>query len=261
MTPDDRTAGPGYGALVIIPTYNESENLAAIVERTVAAVPAANILVVDDGSPDGTGELADRIAAADDRVTVLHRSAKTGLGGAYLVGFRWAFERRYDTIIEMDADGSHPPESLPEMLRALAAPGVGLVIGSRWTRGGRVIDWPRTRELLSRAANVYARLALGIRVKDSTGGFRAYRAPVLGAIDISGIASEGYCFQIDLTLRVLATGARVVEVPIDFREREFGVSKMTGGIVLEAMTKVTAWGIGRRTSQLRSLLGVRSSSL
>lgn len=241
----------------MIPTYNESENLGSIVARTLAAVPAAHVLIVDDGSPDGTGALADRLAAADGRLHVLHRTEKSGLGAAYLAGFRWAFERDYDTIIEMDADGSHPPEKLPQMLATLATPGVGLVIGSRWTAGGRVIDWPRSRELLSRSANVYARLALGIRVKDSTGGFRAYRASVLKAIDISGIASEGYCFQVDLTLRTLSAGARVIEVPIDFHEREFGVSKMSGGIVIEAMSKVTAWGIGRRMSQLRGLFGAR----
>lgn len=246
----DRGAG---GIVVVVPTYNEAENLAGIVARTFASVPAAHVLIVDDASPDGTGELADRLSTADSRVMVLHRGEKSGLGAAYLAGFRWAFERDYDTIIEMDADGSHPPEKLPEMLAALATPGVGLVIGSRWTAGGRVIDWPRSRELLSRSANAYAQLALGIRVKDSTGGFRAFRAAVLRGIDISGIDSEGYCFQVDLTLRILAAGARVAEVPIDFRERQYGVSKMTGGIVIEAMSKVTAWGIGRRASQVRSL--------
>jgi dolichol-phosphate mannosyltransferase len=257
VTPDARAHDIGAGAIVVIPTYNESQNLATIIDRTFVSVPGVEVLVVDDGSPDGTGELADRLAASDGRVHVLHRAEKAGLGAAYLAGFRRSFERGYDTIIEMDADGSHPPEKLPEMISALGAPGVGLVIGSRWTPGGRVIDWPRSRELLSRMANAYARLALGIRVKDSTGGFRAYRASVLGSIDLSGIDSEGYCFQVDLTLRVLSAGARVVEIPIDFREREFGVSKMTGGIVLEAMSKVTAWGIGRRASQVRRLFRSR----
>lgn len=250
-------ARSGGGTLVIIPTYNEAQNLEGIIARTLAAVPAANVLVVDDGSPDGTGELAGRLALDDARVHVVVRTSKNGLGAAYLAGFRWAFGHGYDVIVEMDADGSHPPESLPAMLGALEQKCVGLVIGSRWVPGGRVVDWPKSREALSRAANAYAQLALGIRVRDSTGGFRAYRRALLESIDLTGIDSEGYCFQIDLTLRTLSAGYGVVEVPITFREREFGVSKMTGSIVLEAMSNVTAWGIGRRASQVRSLFGAR----
>jgi dolichol-phosphate mannosyltransferase len=238
--------------LVVIPTYNEADNIASIIARTFAVTPDAHVLVVDDGSPDGTGRLVDDLAVEDERVHAIHRAEKSGLGAAYLAGFTWAFERNYSTIVEMDADGSHPPETLPAMLSALTA-GVGLAIGSRWVSGGRVVDWPRSRELLSRAANTYVHLALGIRVKDSTAGFRAYRAETLRAVDLSGIASEGYCFQIDLTLRTLGAGYSVVEVPIIFRERIHGVSKMSGGIVIEAMSKVTAWGIGRRSSQLRRL--------
>jgi dolichol-phosphate mannosyltransferase len=240
-------------ALIVIPTYNEALNLTAILDRTFAALPAAHVLVVDDGSPDGTGQLAEEYATTDDRVRVLRRTAKNGLGAAYFAGFGWGFERGYEFIVEMDADGSHPPETLPRMIAEMADAEVGLVIGSRWTRGGSVVNWPKSREALSRSANVYTRLALGIRVKDATAGFRVYRASALTAIDLSGIDSEGYCFQIDLTVRTLSAGYRVVEVPIVFREREFGESKMDGGIVIEAMSKVTAWGIGRRLSQLRRL--------
>jgi dolichol-phosphate mannosyltransferase len=243
--------------LVIVPTYNEAANLEPIIGRALTAAPAAHVLVVDDGSPDGTGQIADRLAEADPRIHVIHREGKSGLGAAYLAGFTWGFERGYETLVEMDADGSHPPESLPAMFEALAETGVGLVIGSRWVAGGKVVDWPFSRELLSRTANVYTHLALGIKVKDATAGFRAYRTRTLTTIALDGIDSEGYCFQIDLTLRTLSAGFRVVEVPIVFREREHGVSKMSGGIVIEAMSKVTAWGIGRRTSQVRRLFGAR----
>ncbi len=235
---------------MIIPTYNEAENLENIVARTFATAPFANILVVDDASPDGTGELADRLAGADARLQVLHRTAKSGLGAAYLAGFELAFDQGYDVIAQMDADGSHPPESLPAMLTELDRAGAGLVIGSRWTTGGSVVDWPRSRELLSRSANAYARAALGIRVKDSTAGFRAYRASALQSIDLTRIDSEGYCFQIEMTLCLLAAGFTVREVPIVFRDRTRGESKMSGGIVIEAMTRVTGWGLGRRASQL-----------
>jgi len=251
---DGHPVDGGLSVLVIIPTYNEFENLSQIVARTLVTRPTVNVLVVDDDSPDGTGDLADELAAADDRIHVMHRTSRAGLGAAYLAGFRWGLERQYDVLVEMDSDGSHPPESLVPMLAELDGPGVGLVIGSRWVEGGAIVDWPRSRELLSRAANVYARAALGIRVKDATGGFRAYPADVLRSIDLSGIDHEGYCFQVDLTLRVLSAQFSVVEVPIIFREREFGISKMNGSIVLEAMLKVTAWGIGRRASQLRHLL-------
>lgn len=241
----------GTGVLVIIPTYNELGNLETIVARTFAAVPTAHILVVDDGSPDGTGELADTLAGADARLSVLHRAGKSGLGAAYLAGFAVAFGQHPDVIVQMDADGSHPPESLPAMLAELHRSGAGLIIGSRWTPGGSVVDWPRSRELLSRTANGYARVALGIRVADSTAGFRAYRASALATLDLARVNSEGYCFQIDLTLRVLEAGFTVGEVPIVFRDRTKGESKMSSDIVVEAMTRVTGWGLGRRASQLR----------
>ena len=238
---------------MIIPTFNEAGNLESIVSRTFAALPSANILVVDDGSPDGTGNLAGQMAATDARLTVLHRETKSGLGAAYLAGFSLALDRGYDVIVQLDADGSHPPETLPTMIAELEGSGAGLVIGSRWTAGGSVVDWPKSRELLSRAANAYARAALGIRTKDSTAGFRAYRASTLRAIDLSGIDSEGYCFQIEMTFRTLGAGFPVREVPIVFRDRTHGESKMSGGIVVEAMTMVTGWGVGRRASQLLHL--------
>lgn len=237
--------------LVIIPTYNERENLERIVARVRSAVPAADVLVVDDASPDGTGELADRLAAEDSQVHVLHRSGKQGLGAAYIAGFGWGLERDYGVLVEMDADGSHQPEELPALLEALAD--ADLVIGARWIPGGRVVNWPRHREVLSRGANVYARLMLGTPLHDATGGYRAFRAATLRKIDLEGVDSRGYCFQIDLALRTLQAGLRVKEVPITFVERQHGSSKMSGDIVAEAMWKVTRWGVhtrlGRRTGR------------
>jgi dolichol-phosphate mannosyltransferase len=233
--------------LVITPTYNEIESLERTLDKLFAAVPSVHVLVVDDASPDGTGELADRLAAADPRVSVLHRTAKNGLGQAYLAGFAWAHERNYEYVVEMDADGSHPASALPAMLAAVAAdPACGVAIGSRWIPGGSVVDWPVARWLLSRGANVYARLALGIPVHDITAGFRAYREQFLASILSEEIDSRGYCFQIDMTIRAVDAGWSVVEVPIEFREREAGVSKMSRSIVVEAMSKVTVWGIRRR---------------
>lgn len=233
----------GEKVLVIIPTYDESLNLARTVTRLLTAVPSVDVLVVDDASPDGTGEIADRIAAESERVHVLHRLGKQGLGSAYLDGFGWGLARDYDVLVEMDADGSHQPEQLPSLLAALD--GADLVIGSRWVRGGSVVNWPRTRQLLSRGGNRYVQVALGLPVKDATGGFRAFRRSTLDQLDLHGVASHGYCFQIDLTRRALQQGCAVVEVPIEFVERELGVSKMTGSIVREALWRVTAWGIVR----------------
>jgi len=236
--------------LVVIPTYDERPNLAGIVTRLHAAMPAADVLVVDDASPDGTGELAEELRRADPRVHVLHGSGKGGLGAAYLRGFAWAAERDYGVLVEMDADGSHPPETLPEMvdllLREQAAPDLGLVIGSRWVPGGAVVDWPRFREMLSRAGNLYARTALGVPVRDLTAGFRAYRADVVAKLDLQDVDSRGYCFQIDMAVRVADAGWRIAEVPIVFRERQAGTSKMSRAIVLEAIAKVTVWGVHRR---------------
>lgn len=230
--------------LVIIPTYNESENLARVLERLHTSVPDAHALVVDDGSPDGTGELADTLAAADPRVHVLHRSAKAGLGRAYVAGFRWALERGYEVLVEMDADGSHPPEQLPDLLAAMAD--ADLVLGSRYVDGGRVEDWPLHRLLLSRAGNHYTRWALRLPLRDATGGFRAARAELIDRLPFDDVASEGYCFQVDWAWRALRSGARVTEVPITFTEREFGRSKMSGSIVKEAWTRVTVWGVQDR---------------
>jgi dolichol-phosphate mannosyltransferase len=234
---------------VIIPTYNERENLEQIVSRLHTAVGGAEILVVDDNSPDGTGELADKLAATDGHLQVLHRPGKSGLGSAYIAGFRWALDRGYGVMVEMDADGSHQPEELPKLLTALER-GADLVIGSRWVPGGSVHNWPRSRELLSRAANAYTRIVLGISVRDATGGFRAYRAATLRAIDLGQVLSQGYCFQIDLTLRALRAGLTVAEVPITFTERTRGASKMSRAVIFEALWRVAQWGLAARLGRI-----------
>jgi dolichol-phosphate mannosyltransferase len=234
--------------LVIIPTYQERESLPLIVARVRAAVPEAHILVADDNSPDGTGKIADELAASDDHLHVLHRPAKKGLGAAYVAGFGWALAAGYDAIVEMDADGSHQPEQLPKLLAALA--NADVVLGSRWVAGGQVSNWPKSREILSRGANAYARLALGIPLRDTTGGYRVYRADVLRSFDLTTVRSQGYCFQVDLALRSWQRGYRVVEVPISFVERALGASKMNRGIVLEALWRVTEWGARTRLQQL-----------
>ncbi|MCG7309141.1 polyprenol monophosphomannose synthase [Brachybacterium sp. ACRRE] len=239
--------------LVVIPTYDERETLPSTLARLRAAVPDAHVLVVDDASPDGTGELAESLAQDDPQVDVLHRAGKEGLGPAYLAGFRWGLERGTEVLVEMDADASHRPEQLPRLLDAVEG-GADLAIGSRWVPGGRVHDWPLRRLLLSRAANVYARLALGLRVHDATAGFRAYRAPLARVLVDAGPASQGYCFQVDMTRRSAARGAVVREVPIDFDERTEGASKMSSAIVREALVRVTWWGVQRRSQQLLTLL-------
>ena len=230
-------------AIVVIPTYNEAESIATAIAAVLAAVPTASVLVVDDASPDGTGDIADRLAAADPRVEVLHRTTRDGLGHAYLAGFHRALDEGFDAVVEMDADGSHPASALPAMLASLETH--DLVIGSRWTAGGAVANWPRHREWLSRAANTYARLWLRIRVRDSTAGYRAFRASTLRAIDLGHVESRGYCFQIDMTLRVIDARLSVAEVPITFVDRVAGRSKMNGAIVVEAMLRVTGWGVQR----------------
>jgi dolichol-phosphate mannosyltransferase len=226
---------------VIVPTYNERENLESIAARLRTAVPEADLLVVDDNSPDGTGELADKLAAGDQQIRVLHRPGKGGLGAAYLAGFAWALDKGYSAMVEVDADGSHQPEDLPRLLDALQ--GADAVIGSRWVRGGTVRNWPKSREILSRGANTYARLMLRVPVHDATAGFRAYRAETLRAIDLQTVVSQGYCFQIDLTLRAVNAGLTVAEVPITFIDRTRGASKMSRAIVVEAFWRVTQWGI------------------
>jgi dolichol-phosphate mannosyltransferase len=238
--------------LVVIPTYNERDNLPAILRRLGQAVPEAHVLVVDDSSPDGTGEVADKLAADDPRIQVLHREAKAGLGAAYVAGFQLGLEDGYDVLVEMDADGSHAPEQLPRLLAALAHSDV--VLGSRWVPGGQVRNWPRSRELLSRGGNLYARMALGIQLRDATGGYRAFRREVLAGIELDSVASQGYCFQVDLAWRAVQAGYRVTEVPITFAERERGESKMSGDIVREALLRVTEWGAAHRMRQLKRLV-------
>lgn len=229
--------------IVVIPTYNEAESLAAIVRRTRSSIPEADILIVDDSSPDGTGAIADELAA-DPAITVLHREAKSGLGQAYLAGFGVALARGYGYIAEMDADGSHDPADLPAMLE-LARGGADLVIGSRWVPGGAVRNWPRLRQAISRGGNWYSRVVLGSRIRDITAGFRIYRAPALAQLATTALSSQGYCFQVELAWRLERAGGRVVEHPITFVERETGRSKMHAGIVTEALVRVTGWGLTR----------------
>jgi dolichol-phosphate mannosyltransferase len=237
---------------VVIPTYNEADNLAIIVDRVRRAAPAVDVLIADDNSPDGTGAVADELADADAQVHVLHRSGKQGLGAAYVAGFAWARQHDYDAVVEMDADGSHAPEELHRLLDVLAD--ADLVIGSRWVAGGKVVDWPLHRLLISRVGNFYVRLALGMTVRDATGGYRAYRMPVLDKIEVDSVASQGYCFQVDLAWRAYRHGFRVVEVPITFVERERGASKMSSSIVREALWRVTVWGTKARLSAIRRTL-------
>ncbi|MGB7983292.1 MAG: polyprenol monophosphomannose synthase [Candidatus Nanopelagicales bacterium] len=236
--------------LVIIPTYNEQENIARITARVRAAVPEAHILVADDNSPDGTGALADELAGADDHIHVLHRLGKEGLAAAYMAGFAWGLERGYEVLVEMDADGSHKPEQLPALLDALRD--ADLVLGSRWVPGGEVVNWPKSREVLSRGGNLYTRMALDVPLRDATGGYRVFRASTLRTLDLHQVASQGYCFQVDMARRAVAADLRVREVPITFEEREFGTSKMSGSIVREALWRVTVWGAQERADKVRA---------
>jgi dolichol-phosphate mannosyltransferase len=249
------TSGPAVppedarrGVLVIVPTYEEVGSLGGVLDRLHAAAPDVHVLVVDDASPDGTGELADARAAGDDRVHVLHRAGKAGLGPAYVAGFRWGREHGYGVLVEMDADGSHPPERLPAMLAALGD--ADLVLGSRYVPGGRVQDWPAYRLALSRAGNLYTRWALRLPLADATGGYRVARADLIARLPFDEVASEGYCFQVDWAWRAYRAGARVVEVPITFTERAVGRSKMSGSIVAEALARVTWWGVRDRLADL-----------
>ena len=262
MTQPAGTGNPGAGVgrlVMVIPTYNEALNLEDIVDRVLHAVPTADVLVVDDASPDGTGDLADAIAAREPRVRVHHRAGKAGLGAAYLDGFAVALSRGYEVIGEMDADGSHQPEELPLLLEALAD--ADLVIGSRWVRGGRVVNWSPFRKALSVGGNLYARLLLGIPVRDVTAGFRLFRASTLQKIGLDEVESVGYCFQTDLTLRTVRAGLQVREVPIEFRERARGESKMDRAIAVESLRRITTWGLAERRAQLRGRRSdVRSTS-
>ena len=235
--------------LVIIPTYNERENMTAIVGRVLDSVRNADVLVVDDNSPDGTGALAEDLAAAQPRVRMLHRAGKEGLGAAYQAGFRWGLDRGYDFLVQLDGDGSHQPEQLPHLLDALA--GADLVIGSRWVHGGAVENWSARRELLSRGGSFYARAALGLPFRDITGGYRAFPREALETIDLSGVVSQGYCFQIDMLWRAYKAGLRIAELPITFTERVHGESKMSSAIVMEAIMRVTAWGLRGLPARIR----------
>ena len=245
---------PGVGrVVVVIPTYNEADNIRLITDRVRRATPQVDILVADDNSPDGTGAIADELAAADERIHVLHRPGKQGLGAAYVAGFAWAREHDYDAVVEMDADGSHAPEELPALLDA--ARDADVVIGSRWVPGGKVVNWPAHRLLLSRGGSLYTRIALGLPLRDATAGYRVYRMPVLDKIDVASVSSQGYCFQIDLGWRSHRQGFRIVEVPITFAERERGASKMSSSIVREAFVRVAVWGLQARRDSLRKRLG------
>lgn len=239
--------------LVIIPTYNERENLPLIIGRLLKAEPErVDVLVVDDSSPDGTGDLADEMAAENSKIHVMHRGGKGGLGGAYIAGFHWGLERNYEILCEMDADGSHAPEQLYLLLDRIDS-GAEMVLGSRYVKGGKTVNWPVSREVLSRGGNIYASLALGAGLSDITGGYRAYRREVLEEIDLDAVDSAGYVFQVDLAWRAVEAGFDVREVPITFTEREIGDSKMSGNIVSEALLQVTKWGAAHRFNQVKNL--------
>lgn len=244
-----RYPDPTSRAVIVIPTYNEADNIPSIIERLLKAQPQVEALIVDDGSPDGTGELADQMAAADDRVHVIHRTVKEGLGAAYIEGFRWALEQGYDVIGEMDADGSHQPEQLHRLLDVL--PRADLVIGSRYVQGGSVVNWPKHRELLSRGGNVYTRLLLGISIRDVTAGFRVFHADTLRAIELDLVESVGYVFQAELAYRTLQQGMMIREVPIAFIERERGHSKMSSAVARESLRLITQWGLSERMRRRR----------
>jgi dolichol-phosphate mannosyltransferase len=235
--------------VMVVPTYNEVDNLPWIVQRLRRAEPDVDVLVVDDGSPDGTGRVADALAAQDAQVRVLHRASKAGLGAAYVEGFRWALEQGYDVIGEMDADGSHQPEQLQRLLTALRE--ADLVVGARWVPGGSVVNWPWTRQALSRGGNLYVRVLLGISVRDATSGFRLFRRSALEKIDLGTVRSTGYVFQTDLVARALHAGLTVREVPIEFVERVRGDSKMTPDVARESLLRITQWGVAERTQQVR----------
>ena len=238
--------------LVIVPTYNERESLPVIISGIRHAEPDVHILIADDNSPDGTGEVADGLSAQDHLVHVLHRTVKAGLGAAYLDAFGWAKSNGYDVVVEMDADGSHRPQDLTKILDALTNNDV--VLGSRWIKDGRVVNWAKSREVLSRGGNLYTRMWLGIPIHDATGGFRAYRMSALAVMNTDQVESQGYCFQVDMAWRAVKANLRVAEVPITFVERELGESKMDGSIVKEALWRVTQWGIEKRLTDVKNIL-------
>lgn len=247
-------AKPSDNTLVIIPTYNEIENLPLIVGRVLDSNPAAHILVVDDNSPDGTGDKADELASAQDRVHVLHRTTKDGLLGAYLAGFRWGLDKDYDVIVQMDADGSHAPEQLHRLLDQINED-ADLVIGSRYVDGGEVVNWPRNRFALSRGGNLYIGAALGTGLTDMTAGYRAIRREVLETLDLDGLSKAGYIFQVDLAFQAWKESFDVREVPITFTERTLGESKLDGSFVKDSLVEVTKWGVSHRATQVKDVAG------
>jgi dolichol-phosphate mannosyltransferase len=235
--------------LIIIPTFNEVESVPILIQETLGCLSSVDILVVDDGSTDGTSDAVRLISekSRDGQINLLQRSEKMGLGSAYIDGFQWGFSKSYEYMIEMDADGSHRPDDLVRLLDELERnPETDLVIGSRWIQGGSVQDWPKHREYLSRIANKYAAVMLGWNIKDLTSGFRVYRSTVLKELDLASVQSQGYCFQIEITKKILAKNGSISELPITFVERKFGVSKMSLRIVLEAVVRVTLWGFTKR---------------
>jgi dolichol-phosphate mannosyltransferase len=249
--------GPGAGTWVVVPTYNEADNLAPIAAAILAALPAATVLVVDDDSPDGTGRLADELAAADPRIRVLHRAVKQGLGRAYLDGFGRALRDGAAVVVQMDADFSHDPAALPGLVAPVDGDSADLVIGSRYVRGGGVVDWGIGRRVVSRGGSLFARTVLGLGPRDLTGGFKAWRASTLAAVPFDGVHAGGYVFQIEMTFRASRAGARVREVPITFRDRRIGQSKMSRRIIVEALVVV----VQLRAEELRDrLLGRRRES-
>ena len=232
--------------LVVIPTFNEAGNIKSLIDQLFTSIPGVEVMVVDDGSPDGTALICKGLQENNKKLHLIERHAKSGIGSAYRMAFVWALEQGFDEIIEMDADGSHQVSDLLRMIDAKTMnPSVGLIIGSRWIRGGKTVNWSRSRELLSRVANRYVRIALGMGVNDSTAGFRIYSAQTLRKIDLGRVRSEGYSFQIEMTRAAHKSGAVIMEVPITFKERENGVSKMSKNIVREAMFLVTVWGLKR----------------
>ncbi|MBU3702678.1 MAG: polyprenol monophosphomannose synthase [Acidimicrobiia bacterium] len=232
--------------LIVLPTYNEAENIVEVLERIAEATPAADVLVVDDGSPDGTADLAEAWGADNGgRVSVLRRGAKAGLGSAYRAGFAHGLANGYDALVEMDSDLQHDPAALPSLLSAVDA-GADLAIGSRYVPGGHIPDWPRHREWLSRGGNRYASIVLGLQVRDATAGFRCYAASMLDRLDLEHITADGYGFQIEMAYNIARLGGRIVEVPITFNDRERGTSKMSSRIVVEALVLVTWWAVRDR---------------
>jgi dolichol-phosphate mannosyltransferase len=236
----------GISYLVIIPTYNEAESLPILLRDLAVLRGDLNYLVVDDGSPDGTAEICEKLKSEIPNLEILKRSKKSGLGSAYRDGYRYALEKNFDAIIQIDADGSHQVSDLPKLLTKFESnPSFDLVIGSRWIKGGSVLNWSKHREALSRLANIYSSLLLGLGVKDSTAGFRVYKTSAIKNLNLGNIKSEGYCFQIEMTREMKNIGGVISEVPITFVERQFGTSKMSGKIVIEAMLRVTNWGLLR----------------